>query len=147
MTSWSPYWLSRTKKRWPYWIVLRMTIRLPYWLSKTKTWPPYCISFIWKKKMNAHDVTTAMIVQWNNETLKRRPCWIVLVCKNMNMTSPCQGYVTYQPEFTSILMLKLSFVLATRGTKLFWFPVSLILLFCFAFCHPPSNLFKLSFRI
>ena len=96
MTSRPPYWFSRTKKRLPYWIVLRMTIRSPYWFSKTNTWPPYCISFIWKK-IYAYDVTTAMIVQWNNETLKRRPCWIVLVCKNMNMTSPCQRCVTNQP--------------------------------------------------
>ena len=78
------------------WKLLRMTIRSPYWFSKTKTWLPYCISLIWKKK-NAYDVTTAMVVQWNNQTMKRRPFWIVLVCKNMHMTSPCQRCVTYQP--------------------------------------------------
>ena len=97
MTSRWTYSFSQRKKRWPYWTFQHGNYcAWPYLFSKTKTWPFYCISFIWKKK-NAYDVTTAKLVWWNNERLKRRPCWIVLVCKNMYMTSPCQRCVTYQP--------------------------------------------------
>ena len=83
MTSRRPYSFSQRKNRWPYWTFQHGNYcAWPYWFSKTKTW---------------YDVTTAKLVRWNNERLKRRPCWIVLVCKNMYMTSPCQRCVTYQP--------------------------------------------------